>query len=125
MPSPGTRDRLVNDMRHAMTMRMMKTACGSNAGARILLRAFCLVGAAIAFESSIVPAAQSFEGPNFRKGMWHFERTLEHNSAPYTKILLMKQEMTRCVDPTNAMRDTFASPNVGNCHSARPEKVSN
>jgi hypothetical protein len=33
--------------------------------------------------------------------------------------------MTRCVDPTQAMKATFSSASVGNCHSSRPEKISN
>ena len=33
--------------------------------------------------------------------------------------------MTRCVDPTIAMRATFASPDVGACHSAKPRKEGN
>ena len=33
--------------------------------------------------------------------------------------------MTACVDPTQAMKATFASPAVGNCVSAKPEKVAN
>jgi hypothetical protein len=33
--------------------------------------------------------------------------------------------MTRCVDPTQAMKATFSSAPVGNCHSAKPEKVNN
>jgi hypothetical protein len=33
--------------------------------------------------------------------------------------------MTRCVDPTQAMKATFSSVSVGNCHSSRPEKISN
>ena len=33
--------------------------------------------------------------------------------------------MTRCVDPTEAMKATFSSAPVGNCHSAKPEKVAN
>ncbi len=33
--------------------------------------------------------------------------------------------MTRCVDPTHAMKATFSSASIGSCHSSRPEKVSN
>lgn len=33
--------------------------------------------------------------------------------------------MTRCVDPTNAMRGIFASPDVGTCRSAKAERVRN
>lgn len=33
--------------------------------------------------------------------------------------------MTRCVDPTHAMKVTFSPVAVGNCVSARPEKTAN
>ena len=33
--------------------------------------------------------------------------------------------MTRCVDPTLAMKATFSSPSVGNCVTAKPEKSDN
>jgi hypothetical protein len=33
--------------------------------------------------------------------------------------------MTRCVDPTVAMKATFSSAPVGNCVSAKPEKADN
>jgi hypothetical protein len=33
--------------------------------------------------------------------------------------------MTRCVDPTQAMKATFSSASVGSCQSSRPEKVNN
>ena len=33
--------------------------------------------------------------------------------------------MTRCVDPTQAMKATFSTNSVGGCHSSRPEKVDN
>ena len=38
---------------------------------------------------------------------------------------MLEQEMTRCVDPTQAMKATFASASIGSCRSSRPEKVSN
>jgi hypothetical protein len=38
---------------------------------------------------------------------------------------LLERDMTRCVDPTQAMKATFASASIGSCHSSRPEKVSN
>ena len=38
---------------------------------------------------------------------------------------ILEREMTRCVDPTVSMKATFASPSVGNCVSAKPEKSDN
>lgn len=67
-------------------------------------------------------ADDQFKGPSFRKGLWHFVRTIAHRR---TKQRLMEREMTACVDPTQAMKATFASPSVGSCVSARPEKINN
>jgi hypothetical protein len=72
--------------------------------------------------------AEEFEGPSFQQGMWAFERTLE-NVGPSSRLpnatFASKQEMLRCVDPTEAMKETFRSSNIGDCHSARPEKIDN
>lgn len=67
-------------------------------------------------------ADDQFKGPSFRKGLWHFVRTIAHRR---TKQPLLEREMTACVDPTQAMRATFASPSVGSCVSARPERIKN
>jgi hypothetical protein len=66
-----------------------------------------------------------FNGPTFRKGLWKFVRTLEIVSHSNGHQKLLERQMTRCVDPTTAMKATFASAPVGNCHSSKPEKVNN
>src|SRR5260221_13845485 len=75
--------------------------------------------------SSPVQAEEGFGGPTFRKGMWRFVRTLEVVMHSKVKHRLLEREMTRCVDPTQAMKATFSSSPVGTCHSAKPEKVDN
>ncbi|QIG98978.1 MULTISPECIES: DUF3617 domain-containing protein [unclassified Bradyrhizobium] len=70
-------------------------------------------------------AEEGFSGPTFRKGMWRFVRTLEIATSSNVRQKLLEREMTRCVDPTQAMKATFSSPSVGNCHSSRPEKINN
>ena len=35
--------------------------------------------------------------------------------------MLTKVHMTRCVDPSDAMRETFRPASVGNCRSAQPQ----
>src|SRR3954470_5038164 len=75
--------------------------------------------------SSQARAEGGFDGPSFRKGMWHFVRTLELVAHRKTKHRLQEREMTRCVDPTVAMKATFASPSVGSCVSAKAEKSDN
>ncbi|KWV55975.1 hypothetical protein AS156_05025 [Bradyrhizobium macuxiense] len=70
---------------------------------------------------------QSFSGPSFRKGLWHFVRTLDVVQSPdrSAKHRIMDREMTRCVDPTQAMKATFSSEAVGTCVSDKPKKVGN
>jgi hypothetical protein len=75
--------------------------------------------------SSPAQADEAFEGPKFRRGMWHFVRTLDAVTQSRGKLRLLEREMTRCVDPTEAMKATFSSALVGNCHSAKPERVAN
>jgi len=69
--------------------------------------------------------AETFEGPSFRKGMWHFVRTLDLVVHRKNKQRLLAREMTRCVDPTHAMKATFSSPSVGSCVSSKPERSDN
>ena len=75
--------------------------------------------------SSVARADEPFEGPKFRRGEWHFMRALDATNQGRGRVRLLEREMTRCVDPTEAMRNTFSSPSVGNCHSAKPERVAN
>lgn len=90
------------------------------AGGVLSLGLVCILAAPLSSAGT-----DSFTGPVFRKGMWHFERTIERVVASHGRSLLAKQDATRCVNPTEAMRATFASPNVGTCHSAKPERVDN
>jgi hypothetical protein len=90
----------------------------------------CRLGVAIALAVSVlasqsVAAEEGFSGPTFRKGMWRFVRTLEIATSSNVRHKLLEREMTRCVDPTQAMKATFSTPSIGNCHSSRPEKISN
>jgi hypothetical protein len=89
------------------------------------LRCFCVATALIVVGSSSQAKADEFDGPSFRKGMWHFVRTLDLIVHQKTKQRLLEREMTRCVDPTVAMKATFSSPSVGNCVSAKPERSDN
>jgi hypothetical protein len=85
---------------------------------------FGLIGSiGLVFSQSSVAA--EFDGPSFRKGMWRFVRTLDVTLHPTMKRQLMRQEATRCVDPTEAMKVTFSPATIGSCVSAKPEKESN
>jgi hypothetical protein len=75
--------------------------------------------------SSPVLAEDGFGGPTFRKGLWKFVRTLEIVTHTNGRQKLLEREMTRCVDPTLAMKATFSSAPVGGCHSSKAEKVNN
>jgi hypothetical protein len=95
-------------------------------GSRICLRSGCLViGLGFTGLASLPAHADGFEGPNFRKGMWHFVRTLEIVLHTKSRQRLLNQEVTRCVDPTEAMKLTFSPSTVGSCVSAKPERVDN
>jgi hypothetical protein len=90
----------------------------------------CALGVVIALSATLLAshsaaAEENFSGPTFRKGMWRFVRTLEIGTSSSVRQKLLEREMTRCVDPTQAMKATFSSPSVGNCHSSRPQKINN
>jgi hypothetical protein len=86
----------------------------------------CLVMALGVAASLASPAkADDFSGPSFRKGMWRFVRTLEVVLHSKVKHRLLQQEALRCVDPTDAMKATFATLPVGNCQPAKPERSDN
>jgi hypothetical protein len=87
---------------------------------------FSLVGLLVAAPllASQAQAEEAFGGPTFRRGMWRFVRTLEVVGSN-VRHKLLEREMTRCVDPTHAMKATFSSAPVGNCHSSRPAKINN
>jgi hypothetical protein len=97
------------------------------AHSRAFFRCFCVLIALfiVGPVSSPAQAEGGFDGPSFRKGLWHFVRTLELVAHRKTKYRVLEREMTRCVDPTVAMKATFSSPSVGNCVTAKPERSDN
>jgi hypothetical protein len=100
--------------------------CDSLGTPGVSFRCFCVAIALVAVGPiSSQARADGFDAPSFRKGMWHFVRTLELVAHRKTKYRLLEREMTRCVDPTIAMKATFSSPSVGNCVTAKPEKFDN
>src|SRR5258708_13313300 len=103
------------------------TFCGGLAKPRVRLRYFCLAIALFAVGplTSQARADDGFSGPSFRKGLWHFLRTLDVIAHRKNKHRVLEREATRCVVPTVAIKATFASPSVGNCHSAQPDKSDN
>ena len=72
--------------------------------------------------------ADEFEGPNFRKGLWRFDRMVSNGGGSATlpsATFVSSHQVTRCVDPTLAMRETFKPAVIGRCRSAMPEKTGN
>jgi len=92
------------------------------AGAKVISCCLFSVTALLVIEASA--RAETFEGPSFKRGMWHFVRTLDLIGQK-TNRRIMEREMTRCVDPTHAMKATFSSGSVGSCVSSKPNHTDN
>ena len=89
-------------------------------------RCICLTVALIVVGALASRAkAEAPEHPTFRKGIWHFVRTLDLVVSSKVRHRLLEREMTRCVDPTQAMKVTFSSVTVGNCVSTQPKRFDN
>jgi hypothetical protein len=82
-------------------------------------------------QSTMRATAQTehYDGPTFAKGLWRFERSFEVSSQnrvmPNARRVRVDQPVTRCVDPTEAMKETFRPGSVGNCRSSAPQKHQN
>ena len=67
------------------------------------------------------PACLAYDGPTFRSGLWNFERTLETDGEATNRLqssgLSIAREMTRCVNPTRAMKAEFTPLRVGACNT--------
>ena len=70
----------------------------------------------------------AYDGPTFRSGLWKFERTLETDGKPTDRLqtsgLSIDRQMTRCVDPTRALKAEFM-PKVGACNTKDFKKTDN
>jgi len=106
-----------------MTFRERVADSGNVFGCFCVLMALIVVGPVL----SPANAEEGFQGPSFRRGLWHFVRTLDvvRNANKNVKYRLQEREMTRCVDPTQAMKATFSPAPIGTCVSDKPEKVGN
>jgi hypothetical protein len=74
-----------------------------------------------------VPACLAYDGPTFRSGLWKFERTLETDGKPTDRLptsgLSIDREMTRCVDPTSAVKAEFTPSHFGTCKTKDVRKT--
>ena len=73
--------------------------------------------------------AQAYDSPTFSKGLWLFQRSTEfvtkHWLLPNARRVKVEQPVVRCVDPTEAMVETFRVVSIGDCRSSYPEKRNN
>ena len=71
----------------------------------------------------------AYDGPTFSKGLWLFQRSTEfvtkHWVLPNARRVKLEQPVVRCVNPTEAMMETFRSVSIGACQSTRPERQKN
>jgi hypothetical protein len=73
----------------------------------------------------------AYDGPTFRSGLWKFERTLETDGKPTDRLqtsgLSIDRSMTRCVNPTSALKAEltakFAPFRVGACDTRDLQKT--
>lgn len=75
--------------------------------------------------SQSLAANEAFDGPSFKRGRWHFVRTMDLVVGKTFRQRLYTRELTACVDPTVAMKGTFSSPSIGKCVTAKPERAGN
>jgi len=71
----------------------------------------------------------AYDGPTFTKGLWLFQRSTEfvtkHWVLPNARRVKLEQPVVRCVNPTEAMIETFRQVSIGACQSTRPERQNN
>jgi hypothetical protein len=89
-------------------------------------RGVLAIAAAIALLGS-TPVCLAYDGPTFRSGLWKFERTLETDGKPTDRLqtsgLLIDRQMTRCVNPTSAMKAEFTPLPFGTCKTTDLRKT--
>ena len=84
------------------------------------------VTAAIALFAAM-PACLAYNGPTLRSGLWKFERTLEADGKATNRLptsgLSIDREMTRCVNPTTALKAEFTASPFGACKTKDVRKT--
>jgi len=85
-----------------------------------------IVATAIALFAAM-PSCFAYDGPTFRSGLWKFERTLETDGKPTDRLptsgLSIDREMTRCVNPTAAVKAEFTPSHFGACKTKDVRKT--
>jgi hypothetical protein len=71
----------------------------------------------------------AYDGPTFAQGLWLFQRSTEfitrHWILPNAKRVKVEAPLLRCVNPTEAMVETFRQVTIGSCHSTLPNRKNN
>lgn len=77
--------------------------------------------------AALPSSASAYDGPVFRQGLWQFERSVERRGIPTMPHVgvLRASVVTRCVDPTVSMLETFRPTSVGTCRSEPPTRNGN
>jgi hypothetical protein len=74
------------------------------------LTSLAIAATAVAMVAA-TPACLAYDGPTFRSGLWKFERSLETDGKTTNRLqdngLPIRQEVTRCVNPTPAVKAEF------------------
>jgi hypothetical protein len=91
--------------------------------------AFCLLAGLVLIACLVAKQACAYDGPTFLQGLWLFQRSTEfttrHWILPNAKRVKVEPPVTRCVNPTEAMVETFRPASIGSCQSTLPSRKNN
>jgi hypothetical protein len=91
--------------------------------------AVCLLAGFVLTAGPVAKQAYGYDGPTFAQGLWLFQRSTEfttrHWILPNAKRIKVEPPVTRCVNPTEAMVETFRPASVGACQSTLPSRKNN
>src|SRR6266436_9574898 len=80
-----------------------------------------LAAATVCALFAAMPECLASDGPTFRGGLWKFERTLETDGKRTDRLqtsgLPIDREITRCVNPSSAIKAEFSSLPFGACNA--------
>lgn len=118
MDNSAVRSADLNDGTSRPVRRFFRAESGQHAAAALVLALFM----SIVFLGGQVNA---YDGPVFLKGAWLFQRSTEsvtrHWLLPNARRVKVDPPVVRCVNPTEAMIETFRASSVGSCQSTPPE----
>lgn len=102
---------------------------GSSQARRFNSLGISLVAGLVLSALPVGQQALAYDGPTFSKGMWLFQRSTEyvtkHWVLPNARRVKVEQPVVRCVNPTEAMVETFRPASIGACQSTPPVRQKN